>query len=73
MKAIVHFMSSTPGRFVRIVAGLGLVGWWALGSGDLVVAAVGVLPLLTGILDICLFGPLFGMPLGGRAVRATNG
>lgn len=72
MKAIVNFMSSTAGRLVRVVAGIGLIAWGLFGGGGNVVAAVGALPLLTGILDICLFGPVFGMPLSGGAVRAGN-
>jgi len=66
------FMASTTGRAVRVLAGVALIvaggilggGWWAL-------AVVGLVPLATGVLDICLFNVLFGQPLTGKAVRAS--
>ena len=66
------FMASTAGRAVRVLAGVALTvvggilggGWWAL-------AVVGLVPLATGVLDICLFNVLFGQPLTGKAVRAS--
>jgi len=65
------FMASTAGRAVRVIAGIALIvagallggGWWAL-------AVVGVMPLATGILDVCLINVLFGQPLSGRVARA---
>ncbi len=65
-----HFMASSLGRGVRIVAGLALIiigialggGWWAL-------AVVGLVPLLAGAFDLCLFNPLFHQPFSGRLVR----
>ena len=66
------FMSSGLGRGVRIVAGLVLIvlGLASGGTGGLIVAVVGVVPLLAGVLDVCLFAPLFGGPLKGAAARA---
>jgi len=68
-----QFMSSGVGRGLRIVAGivliaigLGVVG----GTGGIVLAVVGLVPLLAGVLDVCLFGVLFGAPLKGPDVRA---
>jgi len=66
------FMSSGLGRGLRIVAGLALIaiGLFSVGgTGGLVLAVVGAVPLLAGILDVCLFAPLFGGPLKGAEAR----
>ena len=65
-----QFMASTIGRGIRILAGLALIvvgialggGWWAL-------AVVGLVPLLAGAFDVCIFNPLFHQRLSGRVVR----
>jgi len=65
------FMASTAGGAVRVIAGIALIvvgdllggGWWAL-------AVVGLVPLATGVLDVCLVNVLFGQPLSGRVARA---
>ena len=72
MNALFGFLASPVGRIVRIVAGLalilvgllvleGLVGW--------IVAIVGLVPLLAGLLDRCVFAPLFGLPFDGPRLR----
>lgn len=67
---MLKFMSSTFGRFARIVVGIVLVIMGiALGSGWLVLSLVGLVALLAGALDVCLFAPLFGQPLKGKAIR----
>lgn len=73
MNPFVSFMASTTGRIVRIVAGIALIAWGVLGLGGttgIIVAVVGVLPLLAGLLDFCVFAPLFGDPLSGAKIRA---
>jgi hypothetical protein len=40
------------------------------GTGGIVLAVVGLVPLLAGVFDVCLFAPLFGAPLKGADVRA---
>ncbi len=68
------FMSSTSGRLLRIVAGAALVvaGWlWIGGIWGIVVAVVGLVPLLAGLFDVCLISALFmGTPLKGEELRA---
>ena len=67
------FMSSGLGRGVRIVAGLILIGLGVFsvgGTGGLILAVVGAVPLLAGVFDVCLFAPLFGGPLKGTDARA---
>ena len=71
---VLRFIGSTPGRGVRVAAGLVLIvagvaagGWW------LFLAALGLLPLAAGAFDVCVLGPLFRLPFGGRAFRASQG
>ncbi len=73
--AFVKFMSSTAGRILRVVAGLILmwVGFIMLGGlPGIIVGIIGILPLVAGIIDICVFAPLFGGPLSGKAARALK-
>lgn len=73
MNPFVAFMASTTGRIVRIIAGILLIAWGLLGLGGvpgIIVAIVGALPLLAGVLDFCVFAPLFGNPLSGARIRA---
>ncbi len=79
MNPFVAFMASATGRIVRIVAGIVLVagGWFGLGGAmgsviGIVVAVIGLVPLLAGIFDFCVFAPLFGNPLSGAKIRAGN-
>jgi Protein of unknown function (DUF2892) len=67
------FMSSMLGRVVRIIAGIALIaiGLSMGNTGGIVIAIVGVVPLLAGVFDVCLIGTLlFGTPLQGSKVRA---
>jgi hypothetical protein len=66
-------MASTTGRITRIVAGIVLIAWGLMGLGGIAgiaVAIVGAVPLLAGLLDFCVFAPLFGCPLSGPQIRA---
>ncbi len=73
MNPFISFMASTAGRLTRIVAGIALVvwGWFGLGgTAGIVVAIVGLVPLIAGLFDFCVFAPLFGAPLSGNKIRA---
>ncbi len=73
MNPFVSFMASTTGRLVRIVAGVALIALGLLamhGVGGYIVAVVGLLPLVAGVFDFCVFAPLFGAPLSGPKIRA---
>jgi hypothetical protein len=73
MNPFVSFMASSTGRVVRIVAGIALVLWGMLGLGGttgIVLAVVGLVPLVAGLFDFCVFAPLFGAPLSGTKIRA---
>ena len=66
-------LSSTRGRIGRVVAGLALIvgGLFVIGgTAGIVLAAVGLVPLLAGAFDVCIFSALFGGPLRGSGVRA---
>jgi len=70
-----QFMAAPAGRTVRIVAGLALIGIGIGvigGIGGWLVAAVGLVPLLAGTLDVCVFSALFGGPFAGSAIRACR-
>lgn len=71
--AFVDFMRSIAGRLLRIVAGAMII-YLALTQMDApwsyVVAAVGVVPILAGLMNVCLLGPLFRVDLWGRPKNA---
>lgn len=73
MNPFITFMASGAGRLLRIVAGIALIAVGLLavqGTTGIVIAVIGVVPLLAGLLDFCLFAPLFGCPLSGARIRA---
>lgn len=66
----VTFMNSGTGRAARIIAalvltvlGLAVIG----GTGGIVLAVVGLVPLAAGLANVCLFGPLLGVDLHANA------
>ena len=72
---LVGFMVSRTGRWAQILAGAGMVvGGLASGtSKGATVALAGLVPLLAGSLDVCLPGPLMGLPWRGADVRRQLG
>jgi hypothetical protein len=71
--SFVSFMRSGRGRGLRIVAGGALIaGGIAIGgSGGIIVAVVGLVPLAAGAVNVCLFAPLFGLDFMGRKRAAS--
>lgn len=66
-----QFIVSGKGRLLRIVVGLALIGWgWA--ASNLILAAVGLIPLAAGVFDLCLLAPLLGGPVSGARIRAAG-
>jgi len=62
MKGLINFMQSGWGRVLRVVLGLVLVyvGWVVLGGTvGIIVAIVGLLPIVMGIWGPCLLGFVF--------------
>ena len=74
--ALINFLASNPvGRGVRIVAGIILVviGLFVLGgTAGIIVAVIGLVPLLAGIFDVCVFAPLFGASFYGKNIRGEK-
>jgi hypothetical protein len=73
MNPSISFLASPTGRITRIVAGAALVAWGLLGlagATGIVIAVVGLVPLVAGLFDFCVFAPLFGLPLNGPKIRA---
>jgi fatty acid desaturase len=72
MEPFFSFMASMAGRVTRIIAGLALVliGFLVLGGfWGWILAIVGLVPLLAGLFDRCVFAPLFGLPFVGPRLR----
>jgi hypothetical protein len=66
------FMASMAGRAIRIVAGivLGLVGLFVVeGIGGIILAVVGLVVLLAGLLNFCIFAPLFKGPFWAKDIK----
>jgi hypothetical protein len=64
--AFAEFMGSPLGRGLRVVFG-GLLIWVGLnvvhGIAGTVIALLGIVPIATGLLNICILGPLLGAPM----------
>jgi Protein of unknown function (DUF2892) len=72
---MVGFLASRTGRWTRMLAGASLVvgGLSTDSVKGKVLALVGLVPLLAGAFDVCLFGPIFGLPIKGEAIRRKVG
>jgi hypothetical protein len=70
---LIGFMASRTGRWLRILAGAGMVvGGLASGSArGGAVALVGLAPLVASALDLVLLGPFFGHSIRGADIRRT--
>ena len=64
--AFAEFMGTPLGRGLRVVFG-GLLIYVGLnvvqGIAGTVIALFGIVPIATGLLNICILGPLLGAPL----------
>ena len=67
-----QFMASPAGRVLRIVAGIALIAWglYMQSTAGYVIAVIGLVPLLAGVFDKCVFAPLFKQPFDGKAIRS---
>lgn len=67
---LLGFLASTPGRWLRGIAGAGLVAVGAvLGGGWLAAVIVGVFLIGVAVLDLCLLAALTRRPVRGEALR----
>jgi hypothetical protein len=72
MNPFIGYMASRNGRIVRILVGAILVLWGFFGiggAGGVILGIVGLVPLLAGTFDYCVFAPLFGNPIKGADIR----
>ncbi len=74
MNPFISWMASSAGRITRIVAGLVLIalGFFVVNNTvvGIILIVVGLVPLLAGIFDFCVFAPLFKNPFSGKKIRA---
>jgi hypothetical protein len=69
MNSFVTFMQSMTGRILRIAVGVALIAIGLLIVKDgwgVVLAVIGLVPLLAGLGGVCLVAPLFGFTLTGQ-------
>lgn len=73
MDAVFNFLASQNGRYARIVAGIALVliGLLVGDTPGWILVIVGLVPLLAGVFDVCVFAPLFGLAFKGTDLRAA--
>ncbi len=72
---LIKFLASSTGRWVRIIAGVVLIVLGLLvikDTGGLILAVVGLVPLVAGVLDFCVFAPLFGTSVSGKSIRESK-
>jgi len=72
MNTFFRFLASPTGRLIRAIAGVVLIvlGLWLVqGVVGWILAIIGLVPLLAGIFDRCVFAPLFGLPFNGIQLR----
>ena len=70
--AIIDFLATTTGRWVRIIAGIALIALGLLfipAPTGVVVSIIGLVPLIAGVVDVCVFAPLLGRPFTGKQLR----
>src|SRR5258708_2177365 len=69
--AFAQFMAPRARRGLRVVAGLVLIGFglYLHSTVGIVVAVVGLVPLLAGVLNVCGIAPILGAPFSGAACR----
>jgi hypothetical protein len=72
MDRIVEFFCSPIGRWTQIGGGAMLVAM-GVARGNRRWMAIGSLPLIAGLADLCLVAPFAGLPLRGRVVRRELG
>ncbi len=71
--AYARFVSSPLGRAIRIVLGVILIvaGLSRRDALSLVLTIIGLLPLVGGMLNVCVLCPLLGAPLSGTTLRRS--
>ena len=66
--SVILLLMSTPGKMLRVVLGLVVIGVGILiiqGTAGFVVAVIGLIPIFAAFAGICLIAPLFGYTFEG--------
>jgi hypothetical protein len=72
-RELISFMQSLVGRLLRTVVGIALIAIGLLvitNVWGIVVAVIGAVPLIAGLVGVCLFAPLFGYTLTGQRKKS---
>lgn len=72
MKQFFRFMVSPAGRSTRVAGGIVLIVAGILVGGlvGVIIALVGLVPLIAGSVDVCVFAPPLGYPFSGSRARS---
>jgi hypothetical protein len=73
VRLVIKFLVNPAGRATRIVAGIALLaaGFVTGGIAGIVIGAIGLVPLVAGIFDVCVFAPMFGYFFSGPRTRSA--
>jgi membrane-associated protease RseP (regulator of RpoE activity) len=64
------YMSTGRGRLIRTAVGLAMIGaGLATGGPSSILVLAGLLPLATGVFNLCPISPIFGRSCRGNACR----
>ena len=63
-----EFMAAPQGRGLRIGVGSALIAW-GLTQNKPAATALGAVPLLAGVFNVCLLAPLLQFPFQGEKLR----
>ena len=72
MDSFFRFMVTRTGGIIRIILGLSLIVlgiYWGQGMVGYILVIAGLVPLLAGVFDKCVFAALFRLPMDGAALR----
>jgi hypothetical protein len=72
MNSFLRFMVTRAGSIIRIIVGLILIVvgiCWGQGAVGYLMVIAGLVPLVAGIFDKCIFAALFRLPADGSALR----
>ena len=71
---IAKLAATATGRLARIIAGIVLIalGLFVIGGTvGIVVAVIGVAPILAGVFNVCLIAPILRAPFSGRVASSS--
>ena len=66
-----HFINSSGGRVVRIIAGIVSIVWGYIELMDIlgfILIMIGLIPLVAGLFNLCLVSAILGGPISGPEV-----